>query len=226
MTTTRDEAPDVGPRVPTLALYEDEAGGLHLHRPLYHRNMFRLPEMLWSGVDETRDRGFKRHADAALYEYDPELPLPSVDPARRGKAWTLIASCVGGFVHMHEPDHWLARSPYLQAEPGELEVRMEPGGWRFYLDGHAVHAGDVLELRVYTEPFEGQGEEKWIRGRYEWSYAEGQQPTFHVHQGWASRVSRRDHEEEGREPANYQARMGIPPFARLRWPPQRTRGRW
>ena len=50
-----------------------------------------------------------------------------------------------------------------------LELRQEPSGLRHYLDGRAVHAGDVLEIR------EGAA---WLLARYEWSFRAGDPPRL------------------------------------------------
>lgn len=41
-----------------------------------------------------------------------------------------------------------------------LDVRMEPGGERLYVEGEPIHAGDALELRC--------PDGAWVRGRYEY----------------------------------------------------------
>lgn len=46
-------------------------------------------------------------------------------------------------------------------------------GYRHYLDGEPVHAGEILEM--YRN---GQ----WTAGRYEWNYKAGSKPAFYLSQ--------------------------------------------
>lgn len=57
------------------------------------------------------------------------------------------------------------------AKMGTLELRREVGGLRHYLDGQPVHAGDTLEWNRAGE---------WLRGRYEWTFREDDQPAFYI----------------------------------------------
>ncbi len=50
-----------------------------------------------------------------------------------------------------------------------LELRFEEAGYRHYLQGQPVHAGDLVEL--FTE------KTGWISGRYEWSYQPEELPS-------------------------------------------------
>lgn len=57
-------------------------------------------------------------------------------------------------------------------QANRLELRYEgPDGYRHYLDGSPVHAGDTLELWK-----DGQ----WILGRYEWTYRSEEAPAFYI----------------------------------------------
>ena len=53
-----------------------------------------------------------------------------------------------------------------------LDIRVETGGFRHYLDGEPVHAGTGLELRGLDG--------SWVAGRYEWSGLAGALPRFYV----------------------------------------------
>ena len=43
----------------------------------------------------------------------------------------------------------------------QLELRREPGGFRHYLDGQPIHAGDLLEMQT--------DDGSWVLIRYEWN---------------------------------------------------------
>ena len=59
-------------------------------------------------------------------------------------------------------------------ENGErLDLRLEAGGLRYYLDGKPIHAGDLLELLL--------DDGSWALGRYEWNYRKEDPPWFYVH---------------------------------------------
>lgn len=97
-----------------------------------------------------------------------------------------------------------------------LELRQEVSGMRYYVEGRGVHAGDILELRLFTEGVDGAP--KWVSGRYEWNYQSGKMPTFHIFVGWYQTVTKREYEEDGREPSPAQAVLSLWDGAVLRWP--------
>jgi len=43
----------------------------------------------------------------------------------------------------------------------KLQLKKELGGYRYYLDGRGVHAGDFLEIKIRGN---------WKLARYEWTY--------------------------------------------------------
>lgn len=67
-------------------------------------------------------------------------------------------------------------------------LREELGGFRFYLEGEPIHAGDVIEIET------GAG---WRRVRFEWSarrldnvalYDGGEDPAFSFHPSMFTRA--------------------------------------
>ena len=100
---------------------------------------------------------------------------------------------------------------------GPLELRQEPGGKRHYLDGRAVHAGELLELSVAVGAAVAVGHYDstgaglalsnavWLRGRYVRPDA---QPRFRFELG------------DGRPFGQCVAlgEMDLPEGAVLRWP--------
>lgn len=54
-------------------------------------------------------------------------------------------------------------------EGHQLDLRFEPAGYRYYLAGKPLHAGDTVELFV--------SETGWTQGRYEWNY-QPERPPF------------------------------------------------
>ena len=103
----------------------------------------------------------------------------------------------------------------LQTVDGDrLELRREPSGLRYYLQGRGVHAGQELDLLVWTHPKTSQAEATWIRGRYEWSYHKQDRPTFHIHLGWLTTCP----EYPDVEPFTTHSVVELHPAAQLRWP--------
>ena len=43
----------------------------------------------------------------------------------------------------------------------QIESGMDGGGWRQFLDGKAIHAGDMLEIELFGQ---------WLPARYEMDY--------------------------------------------------------
>jgi hypothetical protein len=75
--------------------------------------------------------------------------------------------------------------PLLGYEPHmQLIEAADGGGRRHFLDGRPVHAGATLELLM--------PDEQWLRGRYEWSYAGGEPPTFYIVLGGPAEAQRQD----------------------------------
>lgn len=103
-----------------------------------------------------------------------------------------------------------------------LELRQEESGPRYYLQGQGIHAGDLLELRVYDGPAAETAREKWIRGRYEWSYARADRPTFHTDLGCWQPVTEWDRKNNDVQAATVDVVIPIPPWAELRWPVRRS----
>lgn len=92
---------------------------------------------------------------------------------------------------------------------GKLEVRDEAAsGLRHYLAGRPVHAGDALELLLPGE--------RWIAGRYEWTFTADRQPMFYFPAGGAW-------EQAGRDAVAPVVSASLPAGAVLRWPEDRPR---
>lgn len=90
---------------------------------------------------------------------------------------------------------------------GPLELREEPGGLRYYLNGRPIHAGDDLELQLFPNSVVDDRHDSkgpaWIVGRYEWSCRPGTRPLFYI-------IVLAD--------GNVAAHFEIPDRAILRWP--------
>lgn len=102
-------------------------------------------------------------------------------------------------------DDWRAEhfDPLLGYEPHTLLIEgVDGGGRRHFLDGRPVHAGSGLELLT--------ADGHWLRGRYEWSYATGAAPTFHILLGGPPAALAED--------ATPLVSFDLPPRAVLRWP--------
>jgi hypothetical protein len=82
---------------------------------------------------------------------------------------------------------------------GQLFLDRDGGGLRHLLDGKAVHAGDLLELKL--------DDGTWLKGRYEWTFEGDTLPRFHL--GLAG--------EPPGQPTDEGA-IPIPTWAILRWP--------
>lgn len=93
--------------------------------------------------------------------------------------------------------------PMLGYEPHQhLVLGRTEGGRRHFLDGRAVHAGDVLELLA--------GDGHWLAIRYEWSWDHDTPPTAHTTLGAPPEAER-----QGLQPT---VSFELPPRAILRWP--------
>jgi hypothetical protein len=105
------------------------------------------------------------------------------------------------------------------APAGKLTPVREEGGFRHYLNGEPVHAGDTLELQL--------ADRSWLRGRFEAS-GRSTDASFHWRLPIADRPRRSVDEaleaSGGELPEGSttyddpEASMWLPPWATLRWP--------